>query len=681
MDSLVDPLGREIALHWDASLRSLGGTTPDGRVIALTRWADGSLASLTPPGRKAHQFFTNSLGDDSLYLPPTIDSTGGGSLLWNWTQDRILSGMTTPVGNIGLGRDSLGRVVTVTEATDTTHMSYDSVGRVDSLLRSGQRLAWTWDGSLPLSETWSGIVSGTLLTTWDANFLPTSVSISGIVENFGYDPDGTLTHAGIISLSRDPVSGFISGDTVGSIIHRLGRNAHGEVLADSTTFQGTIILAISTFTRDSLGRILTKGDWVNGTNTNWQYKYDLAGRLDSVWANGTLSAWYGYDSNGVRISGTGIAGVSVDASDRETAANGVTYGYNEGGQLISRSSVSGTTRYHYTLRGELISVVLLSGDSISYTLDPAGRRIARSLNGTVTNRWIWDGSTKPLAELDSAGNILTQYVYATHSNVPDYMVRGGVTYRIVTDERGSVRLAVNVANGNVVSSLNYDVWGNITSSTNASFQPFGFAGGLRDDATSLIHFGARDYMPEMGRWTERDPIAFKGGLTNLYGYVGNDPVNWIDPSGLCPTIIETKRKQGKSYNDAQQEPSIPGAITVSAHGDPNNLYYTDDPNTPIPINQVISDVQSNPNFSDASWIILYACNTGNADDGTPIAQYFADKWDKPVIAPNGTFLSSENSPDISVNTGNGTLGKFVVFYPMDWFGPDIPVPLMLPGGN
>ena len=46
---------------------------------------------------------------------------------------------------------------------------------------------------------------------------------------------------------------------------------------------------------------------------------------------------------------------------------------------------------------------------------------------------------------------------------------------------------------------------------------------------------ARDYDPEVGRWTAKDPILFDGGQANLYVYVGNDPVNFIDPSGLAPT--------------------------------------------------------------------------------------------------------------------------------------------------
>ena len=61
--------------------------------------------------------------------------------------------------------------------------------------------------------------------------------------------------------------------------------------------------------------------------------------------------------------------------------------------------------------------------------------------------------------------------------------------------------------------------------------PFGFAGGLHDRDTGLVRFGYRDYDPEIGRWTAKDPIGFAGGDVDLMGYVQNDPVNWIDPTG------------------------------------------------------------------------------------------------------------------------------------------------------
>jgi RHS repeat-associated protein len=83
-----------------------------------------------------------------------------------------------------------------------------------------------------------------------------------------------------------------------------------------------------------------------------------------------------------------------------------------------------------------------------------------------------------------------------------------------------------------VERIDYDEFGNVISDTNPGFQPFGFAGGLYDQDTKLVRFGARDYDASIDRWTAKDPILFLGGNTNLYGYVLNDPVNLVDPSGL-----------------------------------------------------------------------------------------------------------------------------------------------------
>ena len=111
------------------------------------------------------------------------------------------------------------------------------------------------------------------------------------------------------------------------------------------------------------------------------------------------------------------------------------------------------------------------------------------------------------------------------------MVKGGNTYRFVTDQLGSVRLVVNVADGTIAQQIDYDAWGVVLNDTNPGFQPFGFAGGLWDGQTGLVRFGARDYDPVIGRWTSKDPILLQGGA-NLYEYVGGDPLNRIDPSGL-----------------------------------------------------------------------------------------------------------------------------------------------------
>jgi RHS repeat-associated protein len=116
---------------------------------------------------------------------------------------------------------------------------------------------------------------------------------------------------------------------------------------------------------------------------------------------------------------------------------------------------------------------------------------------------------------------------------PDYLIKAGVTYRLISDERGSVRLVVNSSTGAIAQRLDYDAFGRVTQDTAPGFQPFGFAGGLYDPDTGLVRFGARDYDTEVGRWTSKDPLDFGGGDTNLYAYVFNDPINLVDPFGLA----------------------------------------------------------------------------------------------------------------------------------------------------
>jgi RHS repeat-associated protein len=85
----------------------------------------------------------------------------------------------------------------------------------------------------------------------------------------------------------------------------------------------------------------------------------------------------------------------------------------------------------------------------------------------------------------------------------------------------------------VVKLIEYDSFGNVITDSDPTINvPFGFAGGLHDRDTGLVRFGYRDYDPDTGRWTAKDPIFFAGGDTDLYGYVLNNPVNFIDPLGL-----------------------------------------------------------------------------------------------------------------------------------------------------
>ena len=157
--------------------------------------------------------------------------------------------------------------------------------------------------------------------------------------------------------------------------------------------------------------------------------------------------------------------------------------------------------------------------------------MAKLVDGVVTEKYLWQSLTTLLAVYDANDNVKQRFEYGL-GHTPVSFTQSGQRYYIQTDHLGSPRV-ISSATGTVIKTLSYDSYGNVISDSNPEFTiPFGFAGGLQDSDTGLIRFGYRDYDPETGRWTARDPIGFAGGDTNLYGYVLGDPVNFIDPIGL-----------------------------------------------------------------------------------------------------------------------------------------------------
>jgi len=185
----------------------------------------------------------------------------------------------------------------------------------------------------------------------------------------------------------------------------------------------------------------------------------------------------------------------------------------------------------------LLEVVLPDSRKIDYTCDPFGRRIAKSIDDVIVEKYLWAGDATLLAVLDGSDALLMRFEYAGN-RVPVSMTKEGVLYYLTYDSTGSLRL-VTTADGSVVKSLDYTSFGQILSDSDPDFSaPLGFAGGLFDKDTGLLYFGVRDYDPVIGRWIAKDPILFAGGDSNVYAYVNNDPINFIDPLGLAKKPID-----------------------------------------------------------------------------------------------------------------------------------------------
>jgi len=532
---VTNSLSEKVSFEYDLKGRVTKQTLPDGRFIGYEYDGNDNILSITPPGRPKHQFLYSTIDLAENYTPPVV--SGGGQTTYLYNAAKQIKTITRPDAQvINYDYDLAGRLSTFTTPRGTTTYSYIPItGNLGSITApDGGTLAYTYDGSLPLSETWDGTIKGKVSQTYNNDFRIISQSVNnGLTVNFVYDDDGLLTQAGALNIVRNDLSGFIQSAALGSMATNFGYNNFGELAADSAAYSGTKYLE-HLYTYDKVGRILTRSEMDQAKTDQYEYTYDLAGRLTDVTKNSVVVSHYEYDTNGNRLSAT-ISGVTeagtYDNQDRLLTYGGFTYAYTANGELKSKTSSGLTTQYNYDVLGNLMKVTLPDGKVIDYLIDGNDRRIGKKVNGTLTQGFLYEDQLSPVVELDGSNNIVSRFVYGTKVNVPEYMEKAGKTYRIITDHLGSVRMVVDISDGTIAQRIDYDEFGRVLSDTNPGFQPFGFAGGIYDKDTGLVRFGARDYDPYPARWTAKDPIGFEGGDTNFFGYVFSNPINLIDPEG------------------------------------------------------------------------------------------------------------------------------------------------------
>jgi RHS repeat-associated protein len=545
--SVTDPLGRSVAYQYDLAGRVTQQTLPDGNDILFSYDANGNLLSLTPPGKPAHHFAYDKIDQQTLYTPPDVGA-GSNSTQYSYNLDKQLTQIARPDGlTLDFAYDNAGRLKTLITPDGATAYSYDAVtGKLVGIdTPAGNGLDYAFNGALLTSTTWSGAVAGKVGFAYDNDFRVTGISLNDADSvAYQYDADSLLTQAGALSLSRSADNGLLTGSSLGSISDSLSYNGFGELSQYAASHNGSDLLKFS-YTRDKLGRISHKKEMRGSLETDYDYAYDSAGRLAEVRKNNLLQARYSYDANGNRLQyqGSSTINATYDAQDRLLTYGNASYQYTANGELKSKTVGTAVTQYQYDVLGNLKQVKLPAGKQIDYLVDGQNRRIGKKVNGTLQQAFLWQDQLKPIAELDGSGNLVSRFVYATRVNVPDYMVRAGVTYRIVTDHIGSPRLVVRASDGVVVQRMEYDEFGRVLDDTNPGFQPFGFAGGLYDRDTGLVRFGARDYDALMGRWLSKDSVRILSELLNTYKYSQNDSINWSDANGLRP---------GRSYRNEEQ---------------------------------------------------------------------------------------------------------------------------------
>jgi len=194
--------------------------------------------------------------------------------------------------------------------------------------------------------------------------------------------------------------------------------------------------------------------------------------------------------------------------------------YDAIGNLLS----DGIRTYEWDALNRAIKITQ-GADVYEYAYNGLSQRVSETKNGTITKRWVWAGGAQPAEERD-ANNVVVKRFFGQGE------MQGTAKLIYARDHLGSIREVTNTT-GATLASYSYDAWGKRTLITGTDVATFGFTGHYHNQEIALVSTLYRLYDPETGRWLSRDPIGENGGI-NLYGYVSNNPVNYVDPWGLLP---------------------------------------------------------------------------------------------------------------------------------------------------
>jgi RHS repeat-associated protein len=531
LESITDPENQTTIYTYDAVGRMTAINRSDNTTVGFEYDQNGNMTLLTNPSDIDHGFGYNLVNLKSVYRTPL-----SGSYSYIYDKDRRLIRTNFPSGSQINNVYDTTRLVQIQTPEGNIDLSYLCGTKPGSITNGTDTITYGYDGKLVTSETLTGTLNQSLVYSYNHDFNVQDFGYAGNTHAYTYDNDGLLTGAGAFSIARNSTNGLPEAVTGGALNLTRTFNGYGEV--DDQAFSiSSATLTSWNLTRDNAGRITARTETVEGVTSDYGYTYDAMGRLLTVTKDGAVVEEYEYDPVGTRIYENnvlrGISERDYVYSDEDCllTAGGVSYEYNADGFLTTKTERADVTIYDYSSRGELLGVTLPDGTLVDYVHDPLGRRIAKKVNGSVTEKYLWQGLTRLLAVFDGTDNLIMRFEYAD-ARMPVAMTKDGSTYYLTYDHVGSLRIVADTA-ANVLKRIEYDSFGNIIQDTNPSFAiPFGFAGGLHDRDTGLVRFGYRDYDPDTGRWTAKDPIGFAGGDTDLYGYCLSDPVNCVDSEGL-----------------------------------------------------------------------------------------------------------------------------------------------------
>jgi RHS repeat-associated protein len=560
--SVVDPLLRETTYEYDDLNRLIKETDPRDAETSYTYDAAGNLKSLTDPVGNATTF-----GYDSLHrLVEERDALGGARTfeydsVGNLTRRIDRNGRLIEYSFDALDRltkeqwgtadpndtefaltftyDAASNLVTATDPNSTYTYTYDALDRVLTDSNAGT----------------PGAPSITLTSGYDDAGRRTNVGDNaGVTVGSNYNSRGLLERRTWSGGGIDPARlDFTYNDA----------SQRSEIKRYSDT-SGTNQIGRTTFGYDAQGRKndIVHRDALDAVLADYDYVFDLADQLTSSTHHGQATTYthddagqltaanhsiqadesYSYNFNGNRTT----TGIVTGPSNQVLSDGFFNYEYDGEGNLLTKTEIAtGTiTAYEYDFRNRLVAVRQYDNTGedllheVKFTYDVFNRRIAKSVDAdgegasaAVVTRFVYDGD-HVWTDYSSTGVVLARYLFGDRTDeiLARYQPTGGTAWYL-TDNLGTVRDLVDEA-GSLLNHIDYDSFGGIIVQSNvAAGDRFTYTGRELDAEIGLYYYRARFYDPVLGRFIANDPSGFDAGDANLYRYVENSPLTWVDPTG------------------------------------------------------------------------------------------------------------------------------------------------------
>ncbi|MEW5884623.1 MAG: RHS repeat-associated core domain-containing protein [Armatimonadota bacterium] len=428
--------------------------------------------------------------------------------------------------------DDVSRLTQMVDSTGTTTWGYNNADQVTSLAQPAGTITYDYDDNARL---WKMHQPGSLTTTYTYDF---AWRLKTITNGFGEQT----------SFDYDDASRVIKKTFANGTYETYSYDPRSRVEWIKLFNSSNALLSSHHYTYDPASNVETRTD--NGTTTT--FGYDDIGQLISESRAG-YSATYSYDKNGNRLTRT------LDTGSGPTTE---VYAYDDADKLLN-VKVNGNVvkSFSYDLAGRTTGITD-AGGTTSLAYDYEDRVTSISRPGMTTNTFAYNGFGARVSKSDSGGS--TTYLRSGTSVVaPVVSVSGaesatftpGISERRGTESRfyhGDIKNFVEQtdSSGTIVSSQQYDAFGNLVSSGGGTWNgPFAYGGrfGYQSDGDyDLKLLGHRYYDSATGRFLSRDPI--KDGR-NWYAYVANNPVRFADPSGLRRTLWEWLEDQWEGFKE------------------------------------------------------------------------------------------------------------------------------------